>query len=179
MKLRSLRISNILSFKYHTDVADAETINFEEELNIIIGENGSGKSTALEVINFIFKRVLYKQFDVNQDLYSRRFAISIDEKKQTIAPKNAQTYSEFRLEPNWDTPSAAQVIRLEISLDAIDLQNIQHIQSNSTKLNSISSLYTGRGTISPTTPGTDYTFDITLDKTTNGFSAVSYTHLQS
>ena len=61
MKLKSLRISNVLSFKYEPDISHSEVLNFEDELNIIIGENGSGKSTALEVINFIFKRVLYKQ----------------------------------------------------------------------------------------------------------------------
>ena len=52
MKIKTLQISNILSFKYHENIENAEKITFEDDLNIIIGENGSGKSTALEVINF-------------------------------------------------------------------------------------------------------------------------------
>ena len=145
MKIKSLRISNILSFKHYDDIANAEAVIFEEGLNIIIGENGAGKSTALEVINFLFKRVLYKQFNVNQDIYSRRTTASYDEKRQTIAPTNTQSYSEFRLDPNWDTSDRSQKIRLEINLDAIDLQNIKHIQDNVLKLNSVASSYATKG----------------------------------
>lgn len=61
MKIISLQLSNILSFRHFDNVGDAEKISFDDDLNLIIGENGSGKSTALEVINFLFRRILYKQ----------------------------------------------------------------------------------------------------------------------
>jgi DNA repair exonuclease SbcCD ATPase subunit len=58
MKITSLQVSNILSFRYFEDIANAPKITFDKNLSILIGQNGSGKSTALEVINFIFRRVL-------------------------------------------------------------------------------------------------------------------------
>ncbi len=170
MKIKSLQISNILSFKYCADIANAEAIIFEDNLNIIIGENGAGKSTALEVINFIFKRVLYKQFNLNQDIYSRKTTATYDEKKQILLPANAQTHTEFRLDPNWDTPGESQVIRLEISLDDIDFKNIQHLQNNTAKLSSLASSYTTRGASGQTNFQTDYMIDITLNNGANNFS---------
>src|SRR6267378_1558441 len=102
MKIKELQISNILSFKYYENIADATKIIFDENLNLIIGENGAGKSTALEVINFIFKRVLFTQFNVNQDFYSRKDTITLPERKQIIAPANINNYNGFRLDPNWN-----------------------------------------------------------------------------
>ena len=80
MKIKTLQISNILSFQYHENIENAEKITFEDDLNIIIGENGSGKSTALEVINFLFRRVLYKQYNVNHDLYSQKSSILAEQR---------------------------------------------------------------------------------------------------
>lgn len=102
MIIKELQISNILSFKYFNNISEATKIIFDDNLNIFIGENGSGKSTALEVINFIFKRVLFTQFNVNQDLYSRKNTLNSPDKKNILSPVNNQSYSGFRLEPNWD-----------------------------------------------------------------------------
>lgn len=170
MKLKSLRISNVLSFKYEPDISHSEVLNFEDELNIIIGENGSGKSTALEVINFIFKRVLYKQYDTNQDFYSRKSTIDPGERRRTISPKNAQTYTEFRLGPNWDTPNESQIIRIELSLDSVDENNILLIQSNMVSLNSTLGLFSEKSNLSTTNHRTDYVFDIMLNRASNNFS---------
>ena len=145
MKIKSLQISNILSFKHHDDIANAEKVTFEDGLNIIIGENGSGKSTALEVINFLFKRVLYKQYNVNQDLYSRKSQVPIDERKNILQPASNSSYGGFRLEPNWDTENKTQTIRIEIKLDEIDATNIQNLKLNLEKINGFITPYTTRG----------------------------------
>ena len=108
MKIKSLQISNVLSFKYHDNIANAEKITFEDDLNIIIGENGSGKSTALEVINFLFKRVLFKQYNVNQDLYSRKSTLTFGDRQQILLPANNNSHGGFRLDPNWDTEDKHQ-----------------------------------------------------------------------
>ncbi|MCX6755283.1 MAG: AAA family ATPase [Candidatus Nomurabacteria bacterium] len=170
MKIRSLQISNILSFKYYNSLTDAEVVIFEDGLNIIIGENGAGKSTALEIINFIFKRILCKQYNTNQDSYSGRENLKHEEKQKILSAINTQSYSHFRLDPNWDTPDDPQKIRLVIALDEIDLQNIKHIQDNITKLNAIASSYTTKTITNNTTVQSEYVFDISLNKDTGKFT---------
>lgn len=171
MKIKELQISNILSFKYFENIADATKITFDNDLNIFIGENGAGKSTALEVINFIFKRVLFTQFNINRDLYSNKNLITNDEKKQILVPANNNTYSEFRLEPNWNTENSTQKIRLVIQLDDIDKANTSNLITNMGKIESVSSSYTKH--IVPFAPVTqdEYTVEITLNKMKRSFSS--------
>ena len=76
MKINKLQLSNILSFPYVENIEDAVKISFDPALNIIISGNGSGKSTVLEVINFIFKRVMFKPYEFNQDLFNNTSAPS-------------------------------------------------------------------------------------------------------
>ena len=98
MKLHSLQISNVLSFAHHDNILDAPIVKFEEGLNILIGQNGAGKSTVLEVINFVFKRVVLAQFQRNQDLYERRSSVAQQEVRQVITRRTDQqavTYGGF------------------------------------------------------------------------------------
>jgi len=170
MKIKSLQISNVLSFKFYEDIADAEKIVFDEGLNIIIGENGSGKSTALEVINFLFKRVFYRQYDINQELYSRRNTITSDEKKQILQAVSNLSFNGFRLDPNWDTEGKAQIIRIEIKLDDIDQKNLSHLKSCISDLNSTISPYTARGATGLSTSQETYVIDVTLNNDSKNFS---------
>ena len=171
MKIKELQISNILSFKHFENLTDATKITFDGDLNIFIGENGAGKSTALEVINFIFKRVLFTQFNVNRDFYSRKSTITDPEKKQILAPANNSTYNGFRLEPNWNTEDSPQKIKLVIQLDDIDKANIATLISNKEKINVLSSSYTNHS--APFTPATqdEYTIEITLNKSNKSFAS--------
>ncbi len=172
MKIKELQISNILSFKYFENIADATKIIFDGDLNIFIGENGSGKSTALEVINFIFKRVLFTQFNVNRDFYLRKSTITDPEKKQILAPANNNNYNGFRLEPNWSTEDSTQKIRLVIQLDDIDKANISNLISNQEKINLLRSSYTNHS--APFTLATldEYTIEMTLNKANKSFSSI-------
>ena len=122
--LFELQISNIWSFKYFDDILGAPKIIFDKSLNIFIGENGSGKSTALEVINFVFKRVLFTQFNVNQDLYHRKSTLTASDKKQILAPVNSNSYSGFRLEPNWDTENNSQKNHSEDPESLLDVRGV-------------------------------------------------------
>lgn len=170
MKIVSLRISNILSFKNFDDIASAQPIIFDDGLNIIIGENGSGKSTALEVINFIFKRVLFKQFTTNQELYLKKSSIGTSVKRQIITPANAQSYNGFRLEPNWDSEDKHQKIRLEIKLDDIDKSNIQLLRDHINDLSTSVGVYTAQSIDAPPGDGDSYILDIELNITDMSFS---------
>ena len=174
MKINRIQISNVLSFKFYDNIESAPEISFDKGLNIIIGENGSGKSTALEVINFLFKKVFYKQYDVKQELYMRKEQINAAEKKQIIQPlNNTNSYTGFRLEPNWNTENNAQIIRVEIELDEIDSKNIKNLLENLVKLNSHIQQFTSKPLFTSRNSSSAYTLDITLNKSNKTF-AVSF-----
>jgi predicted ATP-dependent endonuclease of OLD family len=169
MKLVSLQISNVLSFEHYDDVATAPLISFDDDLNIIIGENGSGKSTALEVINFLFKRVLYRQYVFNQDIYGRRTSATVDERRQIIMPANQNTFAGFRLEPNWNTPTSPQSIRVVLKLDSIDRANMELLHRHSAQLETVSKQYTQRQIPAHESTADKYILDIKLHREGQAF----------
>lgn len=173
MKIKSLQISNILSFQHYSDISQAQEIAFEDGVNLIIGENGAGKSTALEVLNFIFKRVLYKQFTWNSGLYLRKSMLSSSDRKQIISASDARTYTDFRLDPNWNTEDKPQTIRLVINLDEIDLQNLSELNINKAKLKTISAMYSNLELMDGSNHTDSYTITVTLDRRNNNFSVSS------
>jgi predicted ATP-dependent endonuclease of OLD family len=174
MRVVSLKISNILSFKYFASIDDAMCIEFDPRLNIIIGQNGAGKSTALEVLNFIFRRVFFAQFTINHDYYNRRSIIGIDEKKQILSPVNVQDYRNFRLDPNWNTENERQEIKIAFELDAIDAGNIKIISDNSQKLQEIIASYSTFSTSISNGYSPRYEMKISLSRLNKTYS-VSYT----
>ncbi len=170
MKIEYLQISNVLSFPYCEDVSHAEKITFDNGLNIIIGENGSGKSTALEVINFLFKRVIYRQYNVNQDLFSRRSTLSAADRKQVLQPANQSSFSGFRLDSNWDTETSPQRIRLAVRLDEIDRSNIENIRSNFPKIRQSADLYSTHQIDDDGSDRELYIVDVVLNRQNQEFS---------
>lgn len=169
MKVNYLKVSNILSFKHYQDIEHCDPILFNIGLNIIIGENGSGKSTALEVINFIFKRVLYKPCSVNYDLIDKRSSISSAEAKQILTIPNNRSYREFRLEPNWSSESKKQTIRLQIELDDVDKANIKLIKDSMTTLSKSVGRYTNEGLNTSDIQNDTYQIDVILNNETKEF----------
>lgn len=145
MKINFIQISNILSFKYYESIEDAPKIEFNDDLNILIGQNGSGKSTALEVINFIFKKVIFKPFGIQEDQYLKKETLDMNNKKNILVESHDNSYTNFRLGPNWDTDdSNPQKILIEIELDSIDEKNIAHLNEHNKILNELASEYTQR-----------------------------------
>lgn len=183
MKIKSLQISNILSFKHFDAIEDAPKVDFNDKLNIVIGQNGAGKSTALEVINFIFRKVLFVPYNRNRDLYTQRATIDVSQKKQILAKiENVQYYRGFRLEKNYDFENKPQKIRVVVELDDIDRANIQHLKNNGTKLSSIVGLYSSEQMFADGQVQNQYQLDITLDSTNKTYSVqanqdAGYTYL--
>src|SRR3989338_3548571 len=164
MKIKSLQISNIWSFKYVEDISNAPKISFDRNFNILIGQNGAGKSTALEVINFVFRRVLFVPYNRNNDLYGQRTAIDTGQKKTILAKmSNVQFYRDFRLERNYDFETQTQKIRIVIEIDDIDRANIKFLQDNKSKLSPIIGVYSAEQMFADGVFQNEYQVDIELD----------------
>lgn len=177
MKINYLQASNIICFKYVDDIATASKIEFDRNLSILIGQNGSGKSTVLELVNFIFKKVLFSPYSFNRDYYLKRLELELDNKKKTVLNSVKQDYNGFRLEPNWNTEQSTQKIRLEIELDDIDKSNLQLLIDNKDKLVTLIGLYTQENIFSSEDFQDKYVIDIELNPQSKTFTFSSFNDL--
>ncbi len=174
MRVQELQLSNILSFKYEANISNAFKITFDPTLNIIIGGNGSGKSTVLEALNFIFRRVLFKHYKFNQNYFNDA---RLQQKKNTFSvDEQANRISNFRLQPNWQTESSQQTIKGTLVLDDIDKLNIENIVNNYNFIKAILEKYSNKELPSFTTiaggevvslavafSGSDDTYEVTYE----------------
>ncbi len=171
MKIKSLQISNILSFKYYENIEDATEILFDDGVNILIGQNGSGKSTALEIINFLFKRVLFLHFDFNQNFYSKRNELEKEKIKQILVRHNTanSSYEGFRLDPNWDSEGRTQKIKFEVVLDAVDKSNLNLLTTHKAKLATVARKYSSESVVDLTSIQDNFIIEVELDKSNKNF----------
>lgn len=185
MKIKSLQISNIICFDHVDDITNSQKVIFDKNFNIVIGQNGAGKSTALEVINFIFRRVLFVPYNRNRDLYIQRTSIDSDQKKQILAKIiDIQNYKGFHLEKNYDFESKPQQIRVVIELDDIDRANIQHIKDHRDKLSPIVGIYSAEQMFDDGATQNEYQLDVTLDSANKNYAIqttqdMGYTYLKA
>lgn len=140
MRVNYLQLSNILSFKYEEDINSAFKIEFDPDLNIIIGENGSGKSTVLEAMNLVFTRALFKRITSR---YNDNSSYIIHSKQATIEVDNSYSNRTLglRLQPNWNSEKEQQNVRISITLDDIDRDNIDYIVNNHSRIEKILNSY--------------------------------------
>lgn len=166
MKIKSLQISNVWTFKYYEDINNAPNLVFDKNFNILIGQNGAGKSTVLEVINFIFRRVLFVPYNRNQDLYGQRSLIDSGQKK-TILKKidNIQYYRDFRLDRNYDFENNSQKIKVVVEIDDIDKSNIQLLQDNKSRLSPLVGIYSAEQMFADGNYKSEYEITIELNST--------------
>jgi energy-coupling factor transporter ATP-binding protein EcfA2 len=130
MKIQSIAVSNIRSFKYDPDFTNKVTFN-EKGLNLIIGPNGAGKSNLIEIMTRIFSSIYGAETAQYNEL---RPLISIDKTPTNYnsEPGMPSTFTKNRA--NLDRPSA---IRIEVLLDETDIDNLRTIKQNATVLRRI------------------------------------------
>lgn len=136
MKIKSIKISNVLSFKYYEDLSRCQEIKFGSsgsDFHILIGPNGSGKSNFLEIINQIFKNVLFKRCQFNKTRFiNRKDDLSFEREKNQILQAPNQDVSH--LNKNWGYADSSQTILLSLTLNDNDYKNIDFIIGNAQKV---------------------------------------------
>lgn len=137
MKLKSIKISNILNFKYYENVMESPEINFNsnpgDDFHILIGPNGSGKSNFLEILNQIFKNILSKHCQFNKaNFLNLKKGIKSETNNNQILQILEQ--NDSYLNKNWNHANSSQHILLSIVLNDNDYNNINFIIDNAKKI---------------------------------------------
>lgn len=132
MKIKSLKISNILSFEEKDDIEQAQEIILDDDLNILIGENASGKSNFIEILNRIFKGILILNCNMNETVFIN------NEKDPTGNPLNqvlTKKNTTHDLPKNFNCKTPKQQIKIKLKLEDEDYQNLEFIINNLQDIN--------------------------------------------
>ena len=111
MKIRELKISNLMSFPYVDDLDDFEWMNFEKsddglDMNILIGANGSWKSNFIEVINQFCRNLIF-DYTFDPSIISEKRE---SEYKNAIQLVSKTAYKLSKHNKYQDKPSKIEVV---------------------------------------------------------------------
>lgn len=120
MKVKKIHIDNILSY-------DNETIELNNDLNIIVGANGSGKSNFINIIIYILKRFCFRNYEISNINGIEKIGI----KRYSIQQKNPLygLSEDYFLQKHKLKENKKSLIDLTISFETNDLQNLIEIKS--------------------------------------------------
>lgn len=120
MKIQKIHIDNILSY-------DDETIELNNDLNIVVGANGSGKTNLMNIIIYIIKRFCFRNYEVSNVNGIERVGI----KKYSIHQKNPLygLSEDYFLQKHKLKESEKSLIDLTVVFEANDLKNLNEIKS--------------------------------------------------
>ena len=138
MRIKAIKISNILGYDFLPDFESApNTIEFKEDMNILIGSNGSGKSNLLEVIYKLLQGHFFKSYFVNDSaLFS---PLQKDKAIKTHADRRNQIANTlFR---NFKHRDKSSHIEFEFIPDPGDIKNLIFIYNHWKELNELSKEY--------------------------------------
>ena len=138
MRLKSVKISNILSFDKIQDFdSPPNTIDFNSDLNILIGSNGSGKSNLLEIINKLFQNHFFDSYYVNDNAF-----YSTNPNERAILLNNDRKNSiQNTLFKNFNSREAESYLEVQIEMDKGDSENLLFLMGNYEDLKSLSLKY--------------------------------------
>ena len=125
MKLKSIHLKNLLSY-------GDEKVEFNDDLNIFVGANGSGKSNLMNIIIYVLKRFCFRNYEIGK-IMGPEF---IEIKKYSIRQKapSLSLTEDFFLQKHKLKPYEASSIELEISFGRNDVKNLYLIKQNQEKI---------------------------------------------
>ena len=121
MKVKKIKINNILSY-------GEEEIEFNNDLNIIVGANGSGKSNLMNIIIYILKRFCFKNYEISTVWGEERIGYT---KRYSIRQKNPlyNSSEDFFLQKHKKGLSKESSIYLHILFEKQDVNNLNEIKN--------------------------------------------------
>ena len=139
MKIREVKISNLMSFSYVEDIDNMEWMDFEKsenvlDMNILIGANGSGKSNFIEIINQFCRNLIF-DYTFDPSILNEW---KKSEYKNAIKFVPKITYKLSKHTKYQDKPSKVEVV---LELFDNDFENIGFVCKNAKKINSIIDKY--------------------------------------
>ena len=125
MKLKKIKVENVLSYKN-------ETIDFNDDLNIFVGSNGSGKSNLVNIIIYILKKYFFKNYTFSKE-GSAELSTST---RYYIYEKSPLYYSseDTFLKKHKKLRNKESNIKFEICFEDSDLKNIEEIKRHKEKI---------------------------------------------
>jgi len=132
MKIREIKISNVLSFGPKDDFDNCPAdITFGENLNIIVGSNGSGKSNFVEIIFTLFQSYFLEPYSYNYSYETDRI------NNPTYLTKRNDAGTNLRLNKHTEFETKESLISLKLKIGESDKKNIQFLKDNLEKLDEI------------------------------------------
>lgn len=121
MKVKKIKINNILSY-------GEEEIEFNNDLNIIVGANGSGKSNLMNIIIYILKRFCFKNYEISTVWGEERIGYI---KRYSIRQKNPlyNSSEDFFLQKHKKGLNKESSISLHIIFEKQDVNNLNEIKN--------------------------------------------------
>lgn len=120
MKIKKVYIKNILSY-------NDEMVELNNDLNIFVGANGSGKSNFMNIIIYLLKRFCFRNYEVSNINGIERAGI----KRYSIRQKNPLYGSseDYFLQKHKLKQNEESLIDLTISFEKKDIDNLYDIKS--------------------------------------------------
>ncbi len=148
MQIQSIKISNILSFKYLTSEDPFEGVHFlpsdKGVTNILIGPNWAWKSNFLEIINQILKVGIFKEFEYSPDLVKK--STTPEDKKKALYLAHRHYHFLKKHIHYLDKPSD---VWLTMKLSDNDFDNIAFLVKFRQQINDLIDRYSSFGIVFP------------------------------
>jgi len=142
MKINSINISNILSFEEKEDIDQTQEICLDDDMNILIGENASGKSNFIEILNRIFKGILILNCSMNESIFERNVK---EPQSNPLVNVLTKKNTNHELPVNFNCKTSKQQIKIKLKLEDEDYQNLEFIINNLDEINQFLRTYSSVG----------------------------------